>query len=112
MGQEAPLYIQTHEMLAWLIPHLEEWPRAQRFLLAREVLESAMAFYRALLLARKVQGPARAAALLDADVDLEILRALLRLGQERRYMSLEQYAHISKLLAELGKQLGGWRAKG
>ncbi len=111
MSREAPIYVQTHDMLAWLIPHLENWPRPQRFLLAREALESATAFYRLLLRARKVQGQERAAALLDADVELETLRALLRLGQERRYMSLDQYAHISRILAELGRQLGGWRAQ-
>ncbi len=111
MGREAPIYVQTHDMLAWLAPHLESWPRAQRFLLARETLESATAFYRLLLRARKVPGQERAALLLDADVELETLRALLRLGQERKYMSLDQYAHISRILAELGRQLGGWRAK-
>lgn len=111
MGQEAPIYVQTHEMLAWLIPHLEGWPRAQRFLLARETLESATAFYRALLRARKSPGRERATALLDADVELEVLRSLLRLGQERHYMSVEQYAHISQHLKDIGQQLGGWRLK-
>jgi hypothetical protein len=37
------------------------------------------------------------------------LKGLLRLGQERRYMSLGQYEHISGLLAKIGQQLGGWR---
>jgi hypothetical protein len=73
------------------------------------VLETATDFYRLLLRARKVQGAARAAVLLDADVELETLKALLRLGQERRYMSLDQYRHISGLLSNVGQQLGGWR---
>lgn len=107
--REAPIYIATHDMLDWLVPHLEGWPRPQRFLLARQVLETATDFYRLLLRARKVQGAARAAVLLDADVELETLKALLRLGQERRYMSLDQYRHISGLLSNVGQQLGGWR---
>ena len=40
------------------------------------------------------------------DVDV---KALLRLGQERRYMSLRQYQHISGVLTNVGQQLGGWR---
>ena len=107
--KEAPIYVATHDMLAWLVPHLEGWPRPQRFLLARQVLNSATSFYRLLLRARKVQGAARAAVLLDADTELETLKALLRLGQERRYMSLRQYEHISGLLRNIGQQLGGWR---
>ncbi len=107
--KQAPIYIATHDMLDWLAPHLEGWPRPQRFLLARQALNSATDFYRLLLRARKVQGQARAHALLDADVELETLKALLRLGQERRYMSLRQYKYISELLVEIGRQLGGWR---
>jgi hypothetical protein len=107
--KEAPIYIATHDMLDWLVPHLEKWPRPQRFLLARQTLESATRFYRLLLRARKVGGQARADTLLDADTELETLKALLRLGQERRYMSLGQYEHISGIVFNIGQQLGGWR---
>lgn len=108
--KQAPIYVQTHDMLNWLIPHLEHWPRPQRFFLARQVLESATQFYRLLLRARKVQGEVRCQVLLDADVELETLKALLRLGQERRYMSIGQYEHVSAMVMEIGCQLGGWRA--
>ena len=107
--KEAPIYIATHDMLDWLVPHLEKWPRPQRFLLAREAMDSATNFYRLLLRARKVRGQFRAEALLDADAELETLKALLRLGQERRYMSLRQYQHVSGVLFNIGQQLGGWR---
>lgn len=107
--KEAPIYVATHDLLDWLAPHLEKWPRPQRFLLARQVMDSATHFYRLLLRARKVQGRTRAETLLEADTELETLKALLRLGQERRYMSLGQYEHISGLLLVIGQQLGGWR---
>jgi len=110
MSKEAPIYVQTHDLLAWLAPHLEHWPRPQRFFLARQVLECAVGLYRLLLRARKVQGEERRRTLLEADVELETLKALLRLGQERFYMNLGQYQHVSAMLAEIGKQLGGWRA--
>jgi hypothetical protein len=110
MARDAPIYVQTHDLLNWLVPHLENWPRPQRFFLARQVLECATQFYRLLLRARKVQGAERRQALLEADVELETLKALLRLGEERRYMSLGQYRHVSALVAEIGRQLGGWRA--
>jgi hypothetical protein len=108
--REAPIYVATHDMLNWLVPHLEGWPRPQRFLLARQVLESATSFYRLLLRARKVQLQARAHLLLEADAELETLKGLLRLGQERRYMSLGQYEHVSRMLSNIGQQMGGWRA--
>ena len=109
MSREAPIFVMTHDLLEWLVPHLEGWPRPQRFLLARQTLDSATAFYRLLLRARKVEGAARAEMLLQADVELETLKAMLRLGHERRYMSLGQYQHISAMLLNIGQQLGGWR---
>jgi len=107
--EEAPIYPATHDLLDWLVPHLEHWPRPQRFLLARQVMESATSFYRLILRARKAGLAARADALLEADAELETLKALLRLGQERRYMSLGQYEHVSRLVSDVGRQLGGWR---
>ena len=109
---EAPIYIATHDLLSWLVPHLENWPRPQRFFLARQVLDSATNFYRLLLHARKVKGQNRADILLQADAELETLKALLRLGQERHYMSLRQYEYVSGLLAGIGRQLNGWRRAG
>jgi hypothetical protein len=110
MTRQAPIYVRTHDLLDWLVPHLEGWPRPQRFFLARQTLESATQFYRLLLRARKVRGDDRRRVLLDADVELETLKALLRLGQERRYMNLGQYQHVSVMLVDIGRQLGGWRA--
>jgi hypothetical protein len=107
--REAPIYPATHDLLDWLVPHLESWPRPQRFLLVRQVMDSATDVYRLLLRARKVQGRDRADALLAADTELETLKALLRLGQERRYMNLGQYGHVTRLLGDVGRQLGGWR---
>ena len=107
--KEAPIYVATHDMLDWLVHHLENWPRPQRFFLARQTLDSATQFYRLLLRARKVRGQSRQETLLEADTELETLRALLRLGQERHYMNLGQYKHISGILMTIGQQLGGWR---
>jgi len=107
--KEAPIYTATHDMLDWLLPHLEKWPRPQRFLLAREVMDSATQFYRLLLRARKVSAAQRAGVLLEADTELETLKALLRLGVERRYLSLRQHEYISRQLLTIGQQLGGWR---
>ncbi len=40
---------------------------------------------------------------------IEKLRVLFRISHQRRYLSGRQYAHVSKLLNETGKMLGGWR---
>ena len=62
-----------------------------------------------LIRARKVTGPARAQALLQADVELETLRLQWRLAHETRCVSTAQYKHGAKLIDEVGKMLGRWR---
>jgi hypothetical protein len=107
--KEAPIYVHTHDMLAWLTGHLEHWPRAQRFILARETMNAATELYEHLLRARKVSAAQRSGVLLEADVALETLKGLVRLGHEKQYMNNGQYAHVSRMLAEIGRELGGWR---
>jgi len=46
-----------------------------------------------------------------ADVDLAKLRFYLRLCEDLRLLSLGQYEHVSRMVVEIGRLLGGWRKK-
>lgn len=95
--------------MAWLTPCVEKFPRSQRFLLASRLLDTAFTCHAELIRARKVTGPARAEALLQADVTLETLRLQWRLAHEIRCISTGQYEHGGKLIDEVGRLLGAWR---
>lgn len=106
---EYPLFPKTYDLLVWLLPHTQKFPKSQRFVLAKRVDDAALNFQALIIKARKVAGAARAEALTLADVELETLRLTLRLCHEMKLLSLAQYEHVSKMLSELGRLLGAWR---
>ena len=43
-----------------------------------------------------------------ADAQLGKIRLYLRLAHEWQWLSSGQYEHVSRMVAEIGKLLGGW----
>jgi len=54
------------------------------------------------------RGAARRNKLTEADATLNKLRLYLRLVHRWRWLSDGQYEHVSVLVAEIGRLLGGW----
>ncbi|HNT24732.1 MAG TPA: diversity-generating retroelement protein Avd [Anaerolineales bacterium] len=106
--QESPLYTKTYDLLLWLIPQVQKFPRAHRFGLAERIQRLAMEFQDALVLAGKSKGSERRQALGRADVQLEQLRIWVRLARDFQLLTLRQYEHAARLLSEVGRLLGAW----
>jgi hypothetical protein len=106
---DSPLFVKTYDLLKYLIPATEKFPRSQRFVLARRIQDAALNFHECLLEARKVDVAARGEVLRRADVELEKLRLHLRLSMELECLKFPQYEHITGLVVEIGRMLGKWR---
>jgi hypothetical protein len=61
-----------------------------------------------LLDAQARRGAPRRERLAQADATLNKLRLYLRLAHTWRWLSDGQYEHVSRLIAEAGRLLGGW----
>ncbi len=57
--KESPIFIQTYEMVVWLLGRTGKFPRNQRFLMAKRMEEAALDLY--LLLTRAAKSNGRAA---------------------------------------------------
>ena len=75
-----PTFARCHDLLRWLVPCVQEFPRAQRHLLAQRVLDTAFDVQEALVRARKAEPRTRGEALRRSDVLLETLRTQWRLA--------------------------------
>ncbi len=106
---ELAIYGKVHDLLLWLIPRLVDFPRNQRFVLAKALQDTALTLYDELIAARKSPAMRRGEVLLRADIELDKLRLLLRLSFELRLLNVGQYEHASRLVTEIGNLLGGWR---
>jgi hypothetical protein len=107
--QQSPIFTKTYDLLLWLLPTTTKFPREHRFVLAKAVQETALRFHERLIEAGLAQGQSRQRALAQADVDLTKLRFYLRLCQDLRIITPNQYRHVAEMVAEVGRLLGGWR---
>lgn len=106
-NKQSPIFSRTYDLLRWLIPLTIKFPRQHRFVLAAAIQRSVMAFQERLIEA----GLSEEAypLLLQADVNLTKLRLYLRLSHDLELLNSGQYEHVSKMVNEVGRLLGGWR---
>jgi hypothetical protein len=107
--QSSPIFTQTYDLLRWLVPATLNFPKSQRGVLARRLQHHAFGFYELLVDAAMSDDPAP--ALREADRALTKLRHYLRLSRELGLLKPGQYEHVSKIVVEIGRLLGGWLKK-
>jgi len=71
-------------------------------------MDAALDLQEALTSAEARRGRARAIALQEADAALGRLRIYLRLAHRWRWLNDGQYAHVGRMVAGIGRLLGGW----
>lgn len=104
---ELPVVQKTYDLLVWLLPQIERFPRAQRFALGARIEEHLFGMLELLLDAR-FRREGRGAILDAVSSRLVRLKYLLRLSVELRYLPLAKQEHLARELAEIGRMVGGW----
>lgn len=102
------IFTRTFDLLTWLMPKSERFPKAQRFVITKRLQDAALDFQEALFLANAHEGRNREAHLRTADAHLNKLRLYLRLAHQWGWLEAGPYAHVSRMVAEIGRLLGGW----
>ena len=97
---------RIYDLLLWIVPVLEKFPRTQRFLLGDRIETHLLQIMELLIKAAYTKN--KRDLLISANLKLEILRYLIRLAKDLRYLSIKKYEFISKALNEIGKEIGGW----
>ncbi len=106
---ETPLFTKTYDFLAWLLPLTNNFPRSQRHVTTQRLLDAAYDFLEHCVEANNQRGNARLRHLTIASAALDKVRLYLRLAEHWRWINQGQYAHASRLIAEIGRLLGGWQ---
>jgi hypothetical protein len=106
--KESPLYVKTFDFLLWLIPRVQKFPKAHRFVLSERIQRLALDFQDSLVAAGKAQGAARLERLQQADLQLAQLRVWIRLARDLQALSVRRYEHAARLVSEIGRLLGAW----
>jgi hypothetical protein len=106
--EEMVIFSRTFDLLEWLVPRSETFPRPFRHTVTARLLAASLDLPELLLEAQSRSGSPRQDRLAQADACLNKLRLYLRLAHRWRWLSDGQYEHVSRMLAEIGKLLGGW----
>lgn len=108
MTQDLILLTRLFDLLSWLLPKVEHFPKAYRQSITLRLMNAALDCQEAVFTAQSTRDARRNTALQDADAALNRLRLYLRLAHQWHWLNDGQYIHVSTQIAEIGKLLGGW----
>lgn len=108
MADEMIVLTRTFDLLTWLLPKCERFPRLYRSTVTQRMMDAALDVQETLFEAQSQGGSTRQRHLRAADAALNKLRLYLRLAHRWRWLNDGQYQHVSTLVADIGRLLGGW----
>jgi hypothetical protein len=108
MAEQMIILTRTFDLLSWLLPKADGFPKLYRSTVTQRLMGAALDFQEALYDAQSQGGSTRQKHLREADAALNKLRLYLRLAHHWHWLNDGQYRHVSATVAELGRLLGGW----
>jgi hypothetical protein len=106
--KESPIFTRLHDLQLWLLRTTRKFPRDQRFVLGQRLVDQIFALQDALV-AATVDTRHTPIHLMNADIAITGLRKTLLLCHQMEFLSDGQYQHVSGMVAEVGRLLGGWQ---
>ena len=103
---ELKILQKTYDMLQYLYQTTQQYPKSEKFVLAADTKNAAHELLRLLITANKRYH--KKTTMQDADIQLDVLRHLIRLGKDLQYMPMKRFEVLSGMTTEIGKMLGGW----
>jgi hypothetical protein len=108
MSDMMVIFTRTTDLLAWLMPRCARFPSVYRHTVTQHLADAALGFAEAIHHANSQRDRQRAAYLHTADAHLNTMRMYLLLVMRWGWLSSGQYEHVSRMVSEIGKLLGGW----
>lgn len=98
---------KKHEdLITYLYQAMTHFPKSERFTLVADIKRLLIEILGQIVRANKTRN--KLPILFDIDVNLEVLRSLLRLSTELKFLPFKKYELSSVMVCEVGKLLGGW----
>ncbi len=101
------VYRKTEELLYRYYPVLFNYPKAEKFGLCQDIKKAFFDLLRSIALANAVRARRKVYAQ-EADGHLQLLKVLVKLSRQRRYISKGFYQETDVALTEINKMLSGY----
>lgn len=106
MAEELKLLQKVYDMIQYGYICLRQYPKSEKHTLAAETKRAMFALLKAIIMANKRYYKKN--SIQEADIQLDILRYYVRLGKDLEFLPIKKYENWAKMLAEIGKMIGGW----
>jgi hypothetical protein len=106
MAESDNILTKLHDLLLYLIPQLNKFPRDQKFALGDRIEIKVLDVQENCL--RAYYSRDKRGHLLEANLQLEVTRHLVRLAHSLRLFSTHTYGVLATKLDEVGRMIGGW----
>jgi len=107
-SSKASVLMKMYDFLKALIPHINRYPRDQRFILGTRTETLAIEVLELLIEAYYLPKEQKRAKLNEVNLGLEKLRYLLRMSYDLGYCNSIRYGDFAEKLLEIGRMVGGW----
>ena len=109
MAKEFIIQTKMLEVTLWLFEKVNTFPKKQRFVLGQQIENSALAAIRLIVEANNVRTSKATLDKLDTlNVELEVLRSLLRMAYELQFIKASSLGFVTAQIDEVGRMRGGW----
>ncbi len=109
MFQDLVIFQKVYDLILWLYPTVNKFPKSQRFVLGQQIENTVLEILKGIIQANQESN--KLLYLKQISVDLDKLRILIRLSKDLKFISIRQYQFAAEKINEIGKILGGWMKK-
>jgi len=106
MQKVTPVVEKHYQLVLWMLPKIANFPKDQRFLLADRIERILLDILEMLIEA--VYSKNKKELLTKANLKLDLLRFMMRIAKDMKYVNLSAYDFFCQSSIEVGKMVGGW----
>ena len=106
MTENLAIFEKTYQLILWLYPTVNKFPKSQRFVLGQQIENAILDILTGIMVANAARD--KTPVLSRVSMTLDTLRILIRLSKDLDFISVKQYTFAAERVNEIGKMLGGW----
>lgn len=104
--EELKILQKTFDMINYAYPALAQYPKGEKFALVADIKRCMDVMLERIIEANKKYY--KKTTLQELDVEVEKLKAYVRLSYNLGFLPPKKYEHWSGLVVEIGRMVGGW----
>ena len=99
------LWQKAEDFVEWLFPVLDRFPKFEKFALTTQIKNACYDILKQIIRTNKSRN--KPPGLYEIDIQLEMLRWMIRHSHRRKYLSHRSYETAARMVDELGRIVGG-----